>query len=172
MASVGAQSLRRGVRSIVGSANARNVPGDGLLHPIAIAAIALLIANDHVFKAIWPGPITGKVSDFAGLVFFPLLLQAIWQLMLAAVRRDSAPTDRQVVAAVIVTGVLFAANKLLPAANEAVSIVMGSGQWLVGQVLGTGPDRVMPVSMALDPTDLVALPSLLVAYAIRPRSRR
>ena len=31
--------------------------------------------NDHFLKFISPGFLTGKLSDFAGLVFFPLLLE-------------------------------------------------------------------------------------------------
>src|SRR5690606_8292496 len=51
---------------------ARPVAGDGLLHPAPLAAIGLLLLNDHWLKAAFPGSITGKLSDFAGLAFFPL----------------------------------------------------------------------------------------------------
>ncbi|HET7501896.1 MAG TPA: hypothetical protein VFK02_12855 [Kofleriaceae bacterium] len=40
-----------------------------LTRPIAIAAIALLVVNDHVLKAAYPGFVTGKLSDFAGMMF-------------------------------------------------------------------------------------------------------
>ncbi len=39
--------------------------------------MALLGLNDHVLKGIFPGMITGKLSDFAGLVFFPLVLELV-----------------------------------------------------------------------------------------------
>jgi hypothetical protein len=39
---------------------------DLLLHPIALAAIAVLVANDHRWKASHPGWLTGKLSDVAG----------------------------------------------------------------------------------------------------------
>ncbi len=45
-----------------------------LLHPATIAATVLLIANDHLLKRAWPGPVTGKLSDVAGLVLAPPVL--------------------------------------------------------------------------------------------------
>ena len=148
----------------------RPIAGGALLHPVVLAAIALLVFNDHFLKAAWPGPITGKISDFAGLVFFPLFLQALCQLALAITGRDSAPTRSQIAAAVVAVGVVFAATKLWPEANGAVSHVMGAMQWLVGQVIGIRSPGPVPVEMARDATDLVALPSLILAYALgRPR---
>ncbi len=61
----------------------RPIPGDALLQPLALGAIAVLLLNDHVFKAVAPGLVTGKLSDIAGLVFFPLLLVAVAELALA-----------------------------------------------------------------------------------------
>jgi hypothetical protein len=142
-----------------------HVPGDALLHPVSLASIALLLINDHLLKAIWPGLITGKLSDFAGLVFFPLLLIAVWQMALALLGRDAAATTRQLVTATALTATLFAAIKLYPPANEMIGALQGTVQWLVGQLIGaaTSPG---PVTIALDPTDLVALPILAVAYRV------
>ena len=39
-----------------------------------LVAVAVLVSNDHVLKQHFPGLITGKLSDFAGLFFFPLFL--------------------------------------------------------------------------------------------------
>ena len=39
-----------------------------LASPAAIASLLLLLVNDHVLKQAWPGVVTGKLSDFAGLV--------------------------------------------------------------------------------------------------------
>jgi hypothetical protein len=47
-----------------------------LLHPVPLFALATLILNDHVLKQRYPGWVTGKLSDVAGMVFFPLLLLA------------------------------------------------------------------------------------------------
>lgn len=47
------------------AAESSPIPGDGLLHPLALLAIGILIVNDHALKAAWPGVVTGKLSDVA-----------------------------------------------------------------------------------------------------------
>ena len=64
------------------------VPADLLLHPAAFGAIVLLVLNDHIFKAAFPGPITGKLSDVAGLIIAPLVLVALVEVALWAARGD------------------------------------------------------------------------------------
>jgi hypothetical protein len=143
------------------------VPGEALLHPLAIAAIAVLIVNDHFLKAAWPGPITGKISDFAGLIFFPLLLVGMWHLVTKLFGKSAVQSTSSVGVAVVLTGFLFVSVKLWPDANQAVASVMGAGQWLVGLLVGHAIDAPKPVAIAMDATDLVALPVLAVAYANR-----
>lgn len=46
--------------------------------PWFLAAIALLITNDHLLKNAWPGVVTGKVSDFAGLVVVSVLTAVVF----------------------------------------------------------------------------------------------
>jgi hypothetical protein len=53
------------------------VRGDRLLHPAPAAALALLLANDLVLKASFPGPVTGKLSDLAGLYLFSVFCLAL-----------------------------------------------------------------------------------------------
>jgi hypothetical protein len=60
------------------------MPADGLLHPYPLVAILVLIVNDHWLKGLWPGPVTGKLSDMAGLAFFPLVPLGCWEVALAA----------------------------------------------------------------------------------------
>lgn len=52
-----------------------------LSHPISLFAIALLLANEHILKVVTPFPLTGKLSDFAGLFFFPYLLAGLLGLV-------------------------------------------------------------------------------------------
>jgi hypothetical protein len=56
---------------------ARRAPGDPLLHPVALAAVAVLLVDDLLLEPYAPGIITGLVSAVAGLVFFPLLALAV-----------------------------------------------------------------------------------------------
>ena len=45
-----------------------------LASPVAVVSLVLLVLNDHLLKQAWPGAVTGKLSDVAGLVVAPLLL--------------------------------------------------------------------------------------------------
>lgn len=48
-----------------------------LIHPVTLASLILLLINDHLLKAAYPGPLTGKLSDVAGLVLLPPVLATI-----------------------------------------------------------------------------------------------
>ncbi len=48
-----------------------------LTAPMFIASILVLLVNDHVLKAAWPGLVTGKLSDVAGVVMMALLVTAL-----------------------------------------------------------------------------------------------
>jgi len=145
-------------------------PGDGLLHPVPLAAVALLILNDHVLKMRWPGWVTGKLSDVAGLVFFPLLLDA---LVARLPFTRSLPPERRVGACVIATAVVFAAVKTWAPATEAYQVGLGLLQWpfqIIGARLrGEAPSGPHWVSLVRDPTDLAALPFLVVPWLLERR---
>jgi hypothetical protein len=135
-----------------------------LVHPLAIAAVIVLIVNDHVLKAAFPGFVTGKLSDVAGLVFFPLLLAEVAAL---ALRRDAA---RLVPTAATLTLLAFAFVKLTPEGAAAFSWGIGAAQWFVA-LLATGQAALRPTTVTMDPTDLIALPAVLVAVAIAQTRR-
>ncbi len=48
-----------------------------LLHPLFLISLCVLFCNDFYLKAAYPGFLTGKLSDIAGLVAFSLFLFAI-----------------------------------------------------------------------------------------------
>ncbi|WP_051759825.1 hypothetical protein [Herbidospora cretacea] len=103
--------------------------------PLTVLALVVLVVNDHVLKAAWPGFVTGKLSDVAGLVLFPALLDLV-------VRRAKV--------SIAVTGVGFTLVK-----------TTATGAWLASEAWTAvwGPSRVLA-----DPTDLLALPALWVAW--------
>lgn len=82
-----------------------------LARPWFFASVAVLALNDHVLKAAWPGPVTGKLSDVAGLVVVgtmaSVLLGRSW--------------------GVVPAGVAFAALKTVPGVAEAAAPVFGGG---------------------------------------------
>ncbi len=141
--------------------------GDGLLHPVALAALGLLVLNDHVLKAAWPGPVTGKLSDVAGLAFFPILLLSAWELAGSLVRRRRRPTVRAVIVAVGLTAAGFVLVKTLPSGAGAFGWLLGLAQWGLALplrgILGLPSAPISPAVVIADPTDLVALPALLLA---------
>ena len=56
----------------------RRRAASALMHPATLAALAVLLANDLLFKALWPGAwIPGKLSDLAWMMFAPPALAYI-----------------------------------------------------------------------------------------------
>ena len=111
-------------------------------HPLTVGAAVVLLLNDHLLKQTWPGPVTGKLSDVAGLVVAPPVLGLLLGLFLA---------DRiGAAAAALLTGAGFAVVKLTSAGAE-----VASAAWSVVN----GPSVVLA-----DPSDLMALPALGLAW--------
>jgi hypothetical protein len=159
----------RGVRPLA-------TPGDVLLHPLAAGAVMLLVVNDHILKLAFPGFVTGKVSDFAGLLFFPLLLAAAWEVGSAILHRWTGPTWFPPVLATSATGLAFVLVKTTTGGSSLFSTMLGSTQWLgalAASAFVAGPTPVLrPVVPVRDPTDLIALISLVAALLIGLRRVR
>ena len=146
-----------------------------MLHPLALAAVAVLALNDHWGKAAAPGLVTGKLSDVAGLLFFPLFLQALWEVGCAAARRPAAPSRRVLGIAVGTTALVFTLVKLWPPAGEVYRHGLALLQWpprALAAWVGSGVlPRPSPVLLVQDATDLIALPALALGWwAGRPRA--
>lgn len=152
------------------------VPGDGLLHPLPLCAIGVLVLNDHLFKAAFPGLLTGKLSDFAGLAFFPLFLQAGWEALQSLRARPAVPSRRALIVAVVATAVVFALVKVWHLAGELYRWGLGLLQWpvraLAALLSGRTTPGLAPVVLVRDPTDLIALPAVLLALAAGRRRWR
>jgi hypothetical protein len=137
-------------------ARSHHVPGDALLHPLAIVAVAILLLNDHVMKRAYPGWFTGKASDVAGLIFFPLLAVSLYEVAFPLLRKPIIPSRIQLNIALVVTGIAFACVKLFPAIGGWYSVTWG---WLSAPLHGS----LAPVALVQDPTDLLTLPALWIA---------
>jgi hypothetical protein len=118
-----------------------------VVHPVTLAAAAVLLLNDRVGKSLWPGPVTGKASDVAGLVVAPAVLALLLALLV-----PRAPVRFVGGVALAATGTGFALAKVTAAGN-AVAVA----GW--EQVAGSA-------QVVRDPTDLVALPALVLAALV------
>jgi hypothetical protein len=103
----------------------------------------LLVVNDHIFKALAPSWVTGKLSDFAGLFFFPFLLAAAL----------SPITRRAGALAFAITAAWFTLVK-----TSAWGIALT--QAALYPILG------YRVPITLDPIDLIALVVLVPAWRL------
>lgn len=116
-------------------------PARALVHPAWLVGLGALAVNDWALKGahVLPGAVTGKLSDVAGLFIAPALFAALVR----------ARTRRAVLAAHVAVAVVFAVVKVVPAATHALeallSLFVRSRVWT-------------------DPTDLVALPMVAVAW--------
>lgn len=144
----------------------RLVPGDGLLHPVVVAALTVLLVNDHILKARFPGAITGKLSDFAGLVMFPLFIQALIEVVSSARRRFVKPSNVVLTVSILVSAAAFSALQLIPQVGDAYQVGFGWLRSLPEVLHGLSAPRV---ALTQDPTDLVALVSLIVAWHVGAR---
>src|SRR3990172_4121286 len=43
-------------------------------HPVSIGAVVIVLLNDHFLRIYWPSWWTGKIGDFAWLLFAPYLV--------------------------------------------------------------------------------------------------
>jgi hypothetical protein len=118
-----------------------------LSHPITFLSICLLLLNDHVFKHMAPSHLTGKLSDFAGLFFFPFLLATVISLPFD---RTNIPPRNVARIAFAITAVWFTLIKTLPIANALMVNIL---EYLLGSA-----------QIVRDPTDLIALVVLWPAW--------
>jgi hypothetical protein len=162
--------LARPAPEVVAIGARRPIAGDGLIDPFVLGAVAILALNDQVLKRVWPGALTGKLSDVAGLVVVPLLLVAAAELLVAARGRWRRPASLPLTWAAVATGLAFAAVKLLPQFEAAWEFALGLVQWPVSAVrdvlAGLPIPPVRPVISTPDATDLVALPAVWLGHAI------
>ena len=119
-----------------------------LAHPLTLGALALLLLNDHVLRRLWPSWWTGKLGDFAWLFFAPFALAAVIAWVLP--RRVKQHEQITFAAAFSLTGLTFGLIKFIPLVYIlAMRIFSRAG---------------MPLSLRRDPSDLLALPALALAF--------
>lgn len=121
-------------------------PSRALLHPLWISALIVLVVNDHVAKGsgLLPELVTGKASDFAGLL--------VAQVVLAVLVRVRSRRGLALVS--VALGAVFAAIKTSPSASALYETVLSFAH----------------ATNVVDPTDLVALLVLPVGAVVFGRA--
>jgi hypothetical protein len=149
---IAVERIRRTLRG-TDRAVAPALPVGEAMHPLTLALVVVLVVNDWVLKARWPGAVTGKLSDIAGLGFAPVVLTSAIDLVRHAVGKwttlDPSLTPRRLALACIATAIGFASIKLCAPCRELFIAMLGHGA------------RVDP-----DWTDLLCLPCVLIAWWI------
>ena len=131
--------------------------GELALHPVALISLAVLVVNDRWLKVAWPGFVTGKLSDCAGLVLLPVGLLSLAEIL----RRNCGKPmiwryDVLVWVTLSVFGFVFV--KVTPVGNDAYAWVMGIIRWPLQAISHTGSTpQLRPILVSRDRADLLAL---------------
>lgn len=129
-----------------------------LLQPVPLVALLVLVVNDHwlKFAGVLPGWLTGKLSDFAGLIVAPLVIVEACQLL-----RVRGSLMRQTAIACAVIGLGFALVKTTEPMNALYVAISRA-------LLSPLSWRVAALT---DPTDIIALAALAAPLFIARRVR-
>lgn len=122
-----------------------------LLHPVSVTAICALLLNDHWLRLHYPSWWTGKIGDFAWLMFAPF----VGAVVLAWLIPRRLKNHQQIVGlmAFLIVGMWFGLAKTIP---EVHALTVTVWEAVIGE----------PVSLRLDPTDLLALPGLWLGWKV------
>jgi hypothetical protein len=137
------------------SATRAGLPYDEALAPVPVLALLVLVLNDRVLKAEVPSWVTGTLSDVAGLAVAPLVLTAaidvvLWFVSRTGLRLDWTFRRWKLVLSIVATGGVFVAVKVWAPSSRALADLLAS---VFGQA-----------RIVTDPTDLLALPALAIAW--------
>lgn len=126
---------------------------DFLIRPWPIISVLVTFVNDRWLKYNYSGFIVGKLSDFCGLFYFPLFLAAIFIMIHRYILRRPplAYLPKSILGfSIFFTVLLFVLIKLYSPATTFYLTRLA--------------DLGIKGSVTRDPSDLMALPSLLLAY--------
>ena len=161
--------------AVEGPMSGSSPAGNCMRHPVVVAMLALWLVNDHVLKDLFGNAWTGKLSDVAGLVVFPLIPLAVYQVGCAWRKRVPRYQARVLYGSLLATLVLFVSINLSVACSDLCCSALAVAQWplraLVSVATGDGLIGIVPVVATPDPTDLLTLPALAVPYLLERQFR-
>lgn len=151
--------------------------GELAIHPVALISLAVLVVNDRWLKSAWPGFVTGKLSDCAGLVLLPIGLLSLAEILRRICRRALIwRYDALVWVALTVFGFVFV--KVTPVGNDAYAWAMGAIRWPLQALTHAGNTlQIRPLLVSRDRSDLLVLavsawPFLLIRNRTRAAATR
>jgi hypothetical protein len=120
-----------------------------LTHPCVLLALLLTFANDHYFKYAFPGVLTGKISDFSGLFYFPLFMCGTLEFLRAPGRVHSGLSKNNLIVSILVMDALFLLLKFTALREHFESLFTR---------------HLFTIQIAADTTDLLALSVNVLTY--------
>ena len=135
-----------------------------------LASLLVLTVNDHVLKPVFHDGLTGKLSDIAGLVFLPLLVMALAEMLTSLVSSSWVIGRRASGIILTCIAIGFSSVKTSLLVGRLYGTSLGPSYRLLLHVLaGSTASRHGTVRVLSDPTDLIALPALIVPWLIARR---
>lgn len=114
------------------------------VHPLPLSVVAIMAINDHWLKYRYANFLTGKLSDFCGVFYFPIFILAMIICLDEILRLKRLRLQASTVISVIVfTDCLLLLVKLSAVSARGIEAFFFS--------------YLFPIRIIQDPTDLVAL---------------
>jgi len=121
----------------------------GITHDVSIAAILTLLLNDHLLRVLFPSWLTGKLGDFAWLVFAPFICAAAFSWIIGGRSQERVVG----IAAFGFIGIWFALAKTTPLVHQWTMEILNYTLGYQGTI-------------RIDRTDLLTLPALLIGWRV------
>ena len=78
-----------------------------LKHPVVISSLILTFLNDHYLKYQYSNFVTGKISDFTGIFYFPLFIYALAVFFKARQAHPAKISKMGLLMSILITDILF-----------------------------------------------------------------
>ena len=141
-------------------------PGDCIRHPVCITMLIVWLLNDHVWKEVWGNALTGKLSDIAGLVVFPMMLTALYEFYCSYLNQAPISLRRVHWVSLGFSALIMILINLSEWGADFVRVTLGYIQWPFQCLWHHKITSLQPVQLTEDPTDLWTLVTLIIPYKL------